>query len=391
MKCVFGLLSLLFLTGCWSSIELNDRAFVRMAVLDKTQSGLELSLDFTLPSRLIPGSAGGGGGEQAGKPYTYISNTGKDFGEAYRKIQSDLSRKISFGQTRAIIIGRQLAEEGIEPILDFLAREPTIHMNAYLFVTPGKAKEIEKISAIMERFPTDILVGYANSRVTVDTTIKDFLMLNYTGGDIILPILKFGRTRIESEKEKEQTWMGTSGAAIFKQGKMVGTLNTSEMRGGLWILGKLKDAEISVPSPTDGKDISFMIKNLHTHIIPKVREDQVEIFIKCKAEAEVLSSNSNINLLDSKQLNKLGKSLDMKVNERMIRTIDKTKKVQSDPFRIGEYIDWNYPGKWKNMKPRWRALYSSIKVEMQTSIKVKQVGTYRHDVHVTTDPLNEVE
>ncbi|KRE70917.1 hypothetical protein ASL11_11545 [Paenibacillus sp. Soil750] len=380
------MLPLLLLTGCWSSVELNDRAFVRMVVLDKTKSGLELSLDFTLPSRLIPGSAGGGGGEQTGKPYTYISNTGNDISDAFRKIQSDLSRKISFGQTRVIVIGRQLAEEGFESILDFFAREPTMHMNAYLFVTPGKARDIESTSAIMERFPTDILVGYANSHVTVDSTIKDFL----TGGDIIVAMLKFGKTKIESEKEKEQLWMGTSGAAIFKQGKMVDTLNTGEMRGGLWILGKMKDAEISVSSPTDGKDVSFMVKRAQTHIIPKVREDQIEILIQCKAEAEVLSSSSNINLLESKQLEKLGQSLDMEVNKRMTSAIDKTKKVQSDPFRFGEYIDWNYPVKWNSMKPRWRDLYSSIKIETETNITIKQIGTYLNHVHVTTDSLNEV-
>lgn len=58
MKTIFVILSLLLLTGCWSSVELNDRAFVRMMVLDKTKSGIELSLDFSLPNRLIPGSAG---------------------------------------------------------------------------------------------------------------------------------------------------------------------------------------------------------------------------------------------------------------------------------------------------------------------------------------------
>lgn len=80
-----------------------------------------------------------------------------------------------------IVIGRELAEAGIEPILDFLAREPAMHINAYLFVAPGRAREIESIATLFERFPSDILSAYGETHVVLDTTIKDFLAANYNG------------------------------------------------------------------------------------------------------------------------------------------------------------------------------------------------------------------
>ncbi|MCU6796618.1 Ger(x)C family spore germination protein [Paenibacillus sp. WQ 127069] len=391
MKVIFGLLSLFLLTGCWSSVELNDRDFVKMMVLDKAKSGIELSLDISLPNRLIPGMAGGSG-EQAGKPYTYINETGVDISEAYRKMQSDLSRKISFGQTRVIVIGRELAEEGIQPILDFIAREPTMHINAYLFVTPGRAKEIQSVAAIFERFPSDIAMAYAETHVTLDTTVKDFLAANYSGGDLVVPMLRFGTKRIESEKQKEQKWMGTSGAAIFKQGKMVNTLNTSEMRGGLWILGKLKNAEISIPSPTDRKNISFIVQRANTRINPRIKEDQIEMQIQSNAEAEVLSSSSNINLLDLKQLEKLEQSLSMEVKKRITSAIAKSRAANSDAFQLGNYIDWHYPVKWKSIKPHWRDLYSSnMKLEVQAHITIKRLGTYKQSVRAATGSETEAE
>ncbi|SFK72902.1 spore germination protein KC [Paenibacillus sp. 1_12] len=391
MKTIFVVLSLLLLTGCWSSVELNDRAFVRMMILDKAKSGIELSLDFSLPNRLIPGSAGGSG-EQTGKPYTYITETGIDISEAYRKIQSDLSRKISFGQTRVIVIGRQLAEQGIEPTLDFLAREPAMHINAYLFVTPGKAREIEAIAALFERFPSDILAAYGEKHVIIDTTVKDFLAANYSGGDMVVPMLRFGTKSIPSEKEKEQQWMGTSGAAIFKQGKMVSTLNTSEMRGGLWILGKLNNAEISVPSPTDGKPVSFMVQRADTRIKPRIKEDQVEIQIQSNAEAEVLSSNSNINLQDLKQLDKLEQSLNKTVKKRITSAVDKSRAVGSDAFQFGNYLDWHYPVKWKSIKPQWRDIYSSqMKLDVQTDVKILRLGTFQHSIMESSGSNSEVE
>ncbi|WP_240414541.1 Ger(x)C family spore germination protein [Paenibacillus periandrae] len=393
MKTIFVSLSLLLLTGCWSSVELNDRAFVRMMVLDKTKTGIELSLDFSLPNRLIPGSAGGGGsGEQGGKPYTYISATGIDISEAYRKIQSDLSRKISFGQTRVVVIGRELAEAGIEPILDFLAREPAMHINAYLFVAPGRAREVEAITTLFERFPSDILAAYGETHVVLDTTIKDFLAANYNGGDMAVPMLKFGTRIITSEKQKQQKWMGTSGAAIFKQGKMVSTLNVIEMRGGLWILGKLKNAEISVPSPTDGKNISFIVQRADTRINPRIKEDQIEIQLESRAEAEVLASSSRINLKDKKQLEKLEQSLNQVVTKRITNAIAKTRAVSSDAFQLGNYIDWHYPLNWKSIKPKWRDVYSNeLKFDVQTDVTITRLGTFQHAIKETETSVSEAE
>jgi spore germination protein KC len=393
LKIIFVLLSLLLLPGCWSSVELNDRAFVRMMVLDKTKSGIELSLDFTLPNRLIPGTAGGGGsGEQGGKPYTYIKATGIDISEAYRKMQSDLSRKISFGQTRVVVIGRELAEAGIQPILDFLAREPAMHINAYMFVTPGRAREIESIAALFERFPSDILTAYGETHVVLDTTIKDFLAAEYSGGDMVVPMLKFGTKIITREKEKQQNWMGTSGAAIFKQGKMVSTLNVIEMRGGLWILGKLKNAEISVPSPTDGKNISFIVQRADTRISPRIKEDQIEIQLHSNAEAEVLASSSNINLKDLKQLEKLEQNLNLVVKKRITSAIAKTRAVSSDAFQLGNYIDWHYPTKWKSIKPNWRDVYSSeMRLNVQTDVTITRLGTFQHAITETKTSGSETE
>lgn len=113
MLAVFSL-PLLILSGCWSSLELNERLFVRMLIVDKAEQGIELTLVFPLPNLLIPGTAEGTG-QQEGKAHSYMTQAGADIGQAYRNIQANLTRRINFGQTRVIVVGRELAEEGIEP------------------------------------------------------------------------------------------------------------------------------------------------------------------------------------------------------------------------------------------------------------------------------------
>ncbi|WP_152619355.1 Ger(x)C family spore germination protein [Cohnella kolymensis] len=226
---------LLILGGCWSSEELHDRAFARVMLLDKADNGIELTLGFPLPNRMSSGKAGGGdAGGASAKPFTFVTKTGKDIGDAYRQIQSDVPRRITFGQLRNVLIGKKLAQEGVQPIADFAAREPSIHVNANLFVTEGKVKDFADIPVVFERFPTDILTAYAETKIIVPVTIKDLLMSVYIGGDLVLPRLVFSRKGAEFE-ENGNKWMGTDGSVILRQGKMAGVLSTPETRAALWI------------------------------------------------------------------------------------------------------------------------------------------------------------
>lgn len=159
-------------------------------------------------------------------------------------------------------------------------------MNSKIYVTTEKARDIATIATVSERFPSDVVAAFSQFRSTIDTASKDVMAANYNGGDAVLPLLQLDKIRIETEKEKEQTWVHPVGAAVLKEGRMVGMLTMKEMRGGLWILGKLKDAEITVQSPTDGKDISFMIRNAHTRTKPKLSRSRILIQIETDADSQ---------------------------------------------------------------------------------------------------------
>lgn len=367
---------LLILGGCWSSEELHDRAFARLLLLDKAENGIELTIGFPLPNRLSSGKAGGGdAGGASAKPFTFVTKTGKDIGDAYRQIQSDVPRRITFGQLRNILIGKELAQEGIQPIADFAAREPAIHVNSNLFVTEGKVKDFIDIPVVFERFPTDILTAYAETKVIVPVTVRDLLMSVYIGGDILLPRLVFGRKGAEAEENGDK-WMGTNGAVIFRQGRMVGLLGTHETRTALWILGELENSEFSIPSPHDGKPVDFLVWGAKTKITPHVDGNRIRFTIKSHAEATLLATKSTINLTDVDNLNAMQKSLQTQLADRISSAIEATKRMKSDAFQLGNYIKWRYPQTWKRIKPEWRELYSdSVRVEPIVDIKVRWYGT----------------
>jgi spore germination protein KC len=364
---------LLVQSGCWSAVELNERGFARMMLLDKTDKGIEMTLGFPLPNRM-GGQQGGGGSEPA---FTFVTKTSATLGDAYRQIQSDLPRRITFGQLRNIVIGRPYAEGGLESLVDFVARVPNIHINANLFVTEGRVKQFTEFPVTFEKFPTDILTRYAKDRVTVMTTLKDVLASLYHGGDFIAPMLVFGRQGATDEKSGGK-WMSTDGAALMQKGRLVDTLSSIETRGAMWITGDLNDAEFDVASPSDGKNISFLVNLSESRVKSKVHGDQIRIYIICKALAKVILTNSDIDLSNAYQLKRVEQALEKVLEERINMAVEKTRQVRTDAFQLGRSVEWRYPRQWKGIQPEWRRrLATDVKINPQIDIRVKWFGAVR--------------
>jgi spore germination protein KC len=343
-------------------------------LLDRTNEGIEMTLGFPLPNRLSSTSKDGGGGSSS-KPFTFVTKTGRDVGEAFRKIQADLPRRVTFGQLRHIVMGKEFAQSGIKPVVDFAAREFTIHINAYLFISENKAKSVISIPVTFEKFPSDILTQFANERQTIMVTVKDMLMSAFNRGDLVIPMLVFGREGVEAEENKEN-WMGTDGAGVIRNGKMIGKLTDEETQGALWVLKQFNYSSYDVNSPTDNKPVNLLIRNAKTHLKAQVHGDDISIQIECNAMAGIQETESTIDVTEPTELRKLELLLNEKIKDRIRRAVAVSKTLKSDVFQFADYIKWRYPGKWKNLRPEWGERYADqVRVDPRVNISVKWFGT----------------
>lgn len=375
-------LAILLLTaicGCWSAEELNNRAFAMMMIVDESEDGqTEVTLGFTLPNRMIPGSAGGGGGTTTGDPYTFTTRKANTISEAVELIQLDNSRTISFGQTRVVVVGRKFAEKGIDPVLEFVSRQPAFHLSSNIFLTPDKATEVTKVPTIFERFISDILLKFITQKQTLDTTIKDFLMARYKGGDILLPLLSFSyKPEVgAADSSKMKHWMGTDGAAIMREGKMSKiTLNDEELRGALWISSQLGTSIVTSSSPTDGKEVTAVAQGIGTKILPVIKNGEISFKIESSASAYILSSSSDIDLKSQEALNQMQEAFQKNIEKRLRQVIDKTRKAKSDSFLMNQYLFWRYPKAWNRIKDEWRTYYAEkMPIDISVKITIKRTG-----------------
>ena len=131
-----------FLSGCWDRVEINDLAIVTAAAIDETDDNqIELSLQVFIPKAIGSGGGQGGGGGGGGGATTMLrSQKGINISDALSKLQSEIPRKIFWGQCKVFIFGEKLAKEGIQEQMDFFLRHPQPRERAYLYVSEGKAK-----------------------------------------------------------------------------------------------------------------------------------------------------------------------------------------------------------------------------------------------------------
>ncbi|MGG1398017.1 Ger(x)C family spore germination protein [Bacillus salipaludis] len=365
------LLCPLLLTGCWSQLELNERAFVSGIYIDKASNGkMEVSLSFTLPNRLVPGDLGGAG--TSGKPYTILSATGKSFTEAYKKIQATITRNISWGHTRIIIISEEMARDGIKDILEFVVREPSLNINQPLLIAPGKAKDIDELTPIFERFPSAIPISFTQRKVTVDTTSKDFL--EAYGGDMIVGSLSKKIIKMLSEGGKEGLFVSPGEMALFHNYKMVGKLDTKVGRGAFWLRNLIKGAEVTINSPTDQHLISLLVMNAHSKIRPS-RNEPLTFNVDINAEGNISESHSNMDLYNEKQLGQLERIAEKQIRNRIKATLKASQEAKADVFQFGEYLSWYKPKIWKAVKKDWPEVYhEKVKLNIHLNLKIKRSG-----------------
>ncbi|MCM3782484.1 Ger(x)C family spore germination protein [Neobacillus mesonae] len=344
------------LTGCWSSVELNRRAFVRIMMVDRTDQGVEVTLGYPLPNRIPSGGTdGGSGGGNSQEPFTYTSKISPSIGEAYRKIQADLPRGITLGQLRNFIIGKRFAEnkEDMIALSDFLTREPYIHINGNMFVTVTPAKHFARIPAIFERFPSVILTNYVRHKNTLNVTVKDMLIALYAGGDFLLPQLVFSEVT-PAGKTSKGDWLGTGGTGVFAKGRMVGTLNTDQTFAVRWLFQKERSIEYNINSPIDGKKVSFLLSSSKSDIKPIVEGDEIRFVTFCEIKASVIASESTIDLADPQQVSRLEEEVDSTLQTKLTQSFRQFKEMKSDPLQLGSHLKWHYPGTWRKVKNNWR-------------------------------------
>jgi spore germination protein KC len=403
------ILALLILTttvltgGCWDRMEIENIAFVNAIGVDRAGSG-NLLVTFYVVNPDAMSKQGGKG------PPAYVASLeAPTVGLALAKYAEQSARQPRYKQLQAIILGEDLARQGVAPVMDYFGRFWGSRLSIPVLVARGKAQDIlvkgqtppEKlassgIEAILSQTPSlsgtrfSVVLGDVLTNLTrtgmqpVITSLELVPMREATTGG---PYGEHGTATSEGSASEENQVIACKGAGVFREDKLLDFLTPTETRGLLWLQGKVQGGRMVVPAPDGGNEgATLAVERESTKIKPVVTADKISYQVKIAESGYIDSVESpdlavdkrgTIDLLEQEQANA--------IQQEVMQAVSKAKTLQSDFLGLGDKLYRQDPGTWEQVKNNWNAAWlPQVEVDVTVDCLLQRTGS-------AANPVEKVE
>mgnify|MGYP006275486321 FL=1 len=359
------IVAIVFLSGCWDAKEIEKQFLVWGMGWDKSEDNSD-NLTLTLSS---PTTA-----QNAKDDYITVTSAGDSVEDAKSNAQAQLYRSIEMGHMRILIIGEDLAKEGIQKLLDSLGRNPRINRETTIAVVKGKAADVWEIEHPSNPLPSGYVVNLikTNSHFSNahNVTFRDFFeALSRAGEEPVTPYLTIS---------KDEKTINAKAIAVFKGNKMVGTLDDEELRAFEMIINELDDGTYTIGQVMEGTEDSVTVsfRTLSTEIKSEVKGDTPYINLTIQAEVDIIEQTSLVSAVSEEYIKGVEKNLTAQLQREVTKTIKKVQKeYKSDIFGFGRYFRAYHTDFWKSHK--WSEEFPNLKVDSKIKVYVRRVGIER--------------
>jgi len=401
LKVVKGVLlsiALMFiLTGCWDSIEVEQSAFVSVIGLDKLESD---KIEITY---LISNPQGGGfssvvESSQKEPPAEIITLKVPDILSARDLLGASVTRQITFTHTKTLVVSEELARSGLFlPNMEAALRDREIRRDMFFVVSKEKASEFirgndPKLETRPHKFYEFMAERWKEAALVPLSTTHAFLERTEGKAGLFLNIYGTTQQINANETGNEDEYLAGEinqsggnpiqmiGSAVFKDGKMIGTLNGEETR-----LSQLLRPSFQIPSLLStfpdplNKDYRItvrIIKEEDTEVEIVTKGEYPKLDIKVHVLFDILAVPSGIDYIKDFEKQRLLESYISKaIREKAEKLIKKTQvEFCGDPFMWStaarkEFSTWDEYERYN-----WMEKYEQAQVSVKFEAKIRRLG-----------------
>lgn len=383
----------LSLTGCWNQIEPENYAWLAWIGLDRVAGG-KIQVTVALTPALSPVPTGAAPPE---KLLMVSSAVGDTLFDALRELNTHLPKRLFYSYMHAVIIGEDLAREGVEKYLDLLFRNVRLRKNAWVFITRGPTDSIFKIDPQIEKDPAKLIDSLVKSEQRFlgksrVIRIKDFqLELANPGLDPVTSVLGIWDTDEKKllspgSKVAKNTELALDGSAVFRGDQLVGWLSPEESQAFLLAQGEMKTGLIVIPHPDNplnraGIEIIANSASLKSEISGNQAKATIQIKVEGKLGdqwlkfPDVKAEDPNE---DPEFYRKLGEGLAKKIKSDVEELLTRSQtELDADIFGVGDYIMNRYPNDWEQIQSDWPEYYKKAAIEIEVKVNISSSNIMR--------------
>ncbi|WP_144553207.1 Ger(x)C family spore germination protein [Peribacillus simplex] len=381
-------LLLLFLTGCWSSHEIEEQSlgiglafdtgkktFIDKELNEQGEGYLRKDL-ITSTYQIITPQVASSTTKQAGpqkKAYVNVSQTGDSVLQMTRELSLRSEQPLTAHHMKVIVISEELSKSyGLEQLLDLNLRDNDFRPSCLVLISKGRASNTLETKTAGE-IPAFRLVGIVENAYRTARILPP------------MPLIK-----IESKIKSESSFLlqnvlsvngdvKFAGAAVIdgKTHKMTGTLNEEELEGVTWITGKGKGGVVKSFDEETGQLIVYEIESMKSTIIPRVNGNNISFDVNIESEGRLSETWVDLgNTFKNEFLKKAEKSSEKEV-ERLVRSVVEKmqKEYQVDVAGFGNRLRIEKPKVWQKVKKDWDQTFSEALINYNIKLTIKDYGT----------------
>lgn len=397
---MISIFCLSFLTGCFGSHAPNDTALINVLGLDKSENGdYEITLLIYRPEALFSNSRARTEGGVISTPLFKTTITGKGIFEVFEKASSVIAKRLVWTHMDVIVIGEELAKDGIRPIFDFMKRENEFRLNNKVLITKGKASDILSINPLTENnlgaeiYNINVYSQFHTTPIVHDVAKMASLLRSDTSDPFTGEISKTSPSKIAIEEigvkpqvspdqVKPSFGVNLDGLAVFKRDQLVGWLNNEEARSVGFIRGKVKNSVIVLDCPDKDGFITVETTKTSSKLKPSFLDGNAKMNVNIKVHGTLKEMTCSNLIVDSNLMEQLNKQLEKEMKKEIKKVLTKVQtQWQSDIFGFGETIYKHQPKVWHDLAPTWRhGGLSSLNVKLSINANLSRNGLIRNPI-----------
>lgn len=363
---IVGLLSLIFLSGCWDKVEIDQRIFVSTIGVDlHEESGMKkYMVTYEYPNI----NAIGKNATEDQKAYVHSTPASSIF-QAASELSTQVPFPFYYKHLRVLILGEKLLNEEkmVRQVIDELNRDTKVNKNIQILAAEGKVSDIINANVIRAQ-TTD---GVLYSTVKNNRTSGKYTAQTLTG---LISALDFAGATVIPKVTVEGDRYSVSGGCLLKNYKHVAWLDEKENRGISFVNGKVVNETLD--AFYKGDIISFTVIQVSSN--KEVNLDKgidVTFFVRLEGYLQGYIMGKDKTAFDMKVIEEMEKVLEEDVKKEIQSIIKKIQKTyKADVIGIGEHLSKFEPKKWREIKDDWDNIFPDINIDVSVDVKIRRIG-----------------
>ena len=362
----------LILTGCWSYREIDSLYVIAGIGIDRVPD----SKQFNITVELVNIKEDGSRQEEQKFESELLEIKGSSIFDTIRKIIRISSKKPFLAHATVIIVGEEVAREGIVSLLDLIASNEEPRLDISVFVSRGKsANEILNMKSLSTEILSFELSTAINEneklmRIPVLRAYQIINALSVPKTGIVLPV-------VTSFNSGGTDLTILSGGAVFKADKLVGFLEQGEIIPYLFIKNKIRSDVLDIETEgtsSNGTATLEVYKN-RTKIKPVYGAENISFDINIETEVTLVELDTMTNFISPSGRTELKKLSEKNLEKKIENLIEKAKEdFRFDIFGFGNIIRQRDPKLWKDLEENWDSVFLNTDFNVNCKIRIKNSG-----------------